>query len=346
MASVTLERVGKRFGPVTALEALDLSVADGEFFVILGPSGAGKTTCLRLVAGLERPDGGRILMDGTDVTARHPADRDVAFVFQQYSLYPHLSVRDNIAFPLRAPGRRLPEEEIARRVAQVAALLHIEAKLDRPSTKLSGGEMQRVAIGRALVRQPRAFLMDEPLSSLDAKLREELRVELRRIQRRIGSTTLYVTHDQVEALTLADRVAVLDGGRVRQVGTPEEVYDNPQSLDVARRLGTPAVNILPPGWLAEAPAGASGSPPAGTAHVAIRPEDLLCRLDRPAPGTVPCTVVESSLLNRSLVAERQGLELRIVLDMDHPPPPGATIHVGFPLERSRFFDAAGRRLAS
>lgn len=339
MASVTLDGVAKRFGPVAALDALDLTVADGEFFVILGPSGAGKTTSLRVVAGLERPDGGRVLMDGTDVTRRHPAERDVAFVFQQYSLYPHLSVRDNIAFPLRAPGRRLSEEEIGRRVAQVAALLHIEAKLDRPSTKLSGGEMQRVAIGRALVRQPRAFLMDEPLSSLDAKLREELRVELRRIQRRMGSTVLYVTHDQVEALTLADRIAVLDRGRVRQVGTPEEVYDNPLTLDVAQRLGAPVVNVLPPGWLAE-------TSPSGTAHVAIRPEDVLCRLDRPAPGTVPCTVIESSLLNGSLVVERDGLELRIVLDMDHPPPPGSTVHVGFPPERRRFFDAAGHRLAS
>lgn len=344
MASVTLDGATKRFGAVTAVDAVDLAVEDGEFFVILGPSGAGKTTSLRLVAGLEAPDAGRILMDGADVTARHPADRDVAFIFQQYSLYPHLSVRDNIAFPLRAPGRRLPEPEIARRVAEIAALLHIEGKLDRPSTKLSGGEMQRVAIGRALVRQPRAFLMDEPLSSLDAKLREELRVELRRIQRRMGATVLYVTHDQVEALTLADRVAVLDAGRVRQIGTPEAVYDDPRTLDVARRLGTPVINVVPPSWLAE-----GGGLPAATAHVAIRPEDVVCRLDSAGSGGSPscplaCTVIESSLLSRTLVAERQGIELRIVLPMDHPPPPGSVIHVGFPPDRSHFFDASGHRL--
>ncbi len=346
MASVTLDGATKRFGAVTALDAVDLAVEDGEFFVILGPSGAGKTTSLRLVAGLEKPDAGRVRMDGADVTGRHPADRDVAFVFQQYSLYPHLSVRDNIAFPLRAPGRRLPEAEVARRVGEVAALLHIEAKLDRPSTRLSGGEMQRVAIGRALVRQPRAFLMDEPLSSLDAKLREELRVELRRIQRRMGATILYVTHDQVEALTLADRIAVLDGGRVRQVGTAEEVYDDPRTLDVARRLGTPPINVVPPDWLAEASGGPPAALPAAVAHVAIRPEDVLCRLDHAVPGTVPCTVVESSLLNGSLVAERRGVELRVVLPMDRSPPPGSVIHVGFPPDRSRFFDARGHRLAS
>ncbi len=346
MASVTLEGATKRFGAVTALDGVDLTVEDGEFFVILGPSGAGKTTSLRLIAGLEKPDSGRVRMDGADVTDRHPADRDVAFVFQQYSLYPHLSVRDNIAFPLRAPGRRLPEEEIARRVAEVAALLRIDGKLDRLSTKLSGGEMQRVAIGRALVRQPRAFLMDEPLSSLDAKLREELRVELRRIQRRMAATVLYVTHDQVEALTLADRIAVLDGGRVRQVGTPEEVYDNPLTLDVARRLGAPAINILPPGWLADAAGGLPAAMPAATAHVAIRPEDVVCRLDRAAPGTIPCTVIESSLLSRSLVAERQGVELRLLLPAEQSPPPGSVIHVGFPPNRSRYFDANGQRLAS
>lgn len=339
MASVTLERATKRFGRVTAVDGIDLAIADGEFFVILGPSGAGKTTTLRLVAGLEKPDLGRVCMDGADVTSRHPADRDVAFIFQQYSLYPHLNVRENIGFPLRAPGRRLSEADIEHRIREVATRLHIENKLDRPSTKLSGGEMQRVAIARALVRQPRAFLMDEPLSSLDAKLREELRVELRRIQRRLGATVLYVTHDQVEALTLADRIAVLDGGTVRQVGTPEQIYDDPQTLDVARRLGSPVINVLPPVWLGDA-----AIPPA-TAHVAIRPEDIDCRLDQPAPGLVPCTVIESSLLSRSLVAERQGVELRIVTLMEHPPAPGSTIHVGFPPQRSHFFDARGHRLA-
>ena len=248
MASISLQGITKRFGDVTAVDEMQLDIADGEFFVLLGPSGAGKTTTLRLIAGLEAPDTGALLMNGEDMTAAAPAQRDCAFVFQQYSLYPHLTVYDNIAFPLRAPGRRMDEAVIRRRVQQVAEMLHIESKLQRKPTALSGGEMQRVAIGRALVREPRVYLMDEPLSSLDAKLREELRVELKRIQRASGATVVYVTHDQVEATTLADRIAILEHGHIKQVGTPLEIYDQPQSLEVAQRLGSPAVNVLPASW--------------------------------------------------------------------------------------------------
>src|SRR6185295_7942984 len=197
-----------------------------------------------------------------DLTATAPAQRDCAFVFQQYSLYPHLTVFDNIAFPLRAPMRRLDEAVIRRRVEKVAAMLHIEGKLQRKSTALSGGEMQRVAIGRALVRQPRVYLMDEPLSSLDAKLREELRVELKRLQRQSGATVVYVTHDQVEATTLADRIAILEGGRIQQVGTPEEIYSAPVSVQVAQRLGSPPINVLPADWF-------PGQHPAEAASVGI-----------------------------------------------------------------------------
>lgn len=334
MASLTLRGLGKRFGGVAALANLDLEIADGEFFVLLGPSGAGKTTTLRLVAGLETPDSGRILMDGVDVTAAHPAQRDCAFVFQQYSLYPHLTVYDNIAFPLRSPLRRRDETAVKRKVDEVAALLHIEGKLGRKPTALSGGEMQRVAIGRALVREPRVFLMDEPLSSLDAQLREELRVELRRIQRRLGATFVYVTHDQVEATTLADRVGTLEAGALLQVGAPQAVYTDPDSVRVAQRLGSPAINIVPSAWLR------GENVPGGAHWVGVRPEDVV--LDDPAG--VRCKVLEHSLVKHLLVAERDGGELRATVFLDHPLAAGTEICMGFPAQQRLYFDRDGRRL--
>ncbi len=216
MAEVALVDVSKSYGPVEAVSGLSLSISDGEFVVLLGPTGAGKTTTLRLIAGLERPDSGNVLIQGRVITDEAPAERDVAFVFQQYSLYPHLTVYDNLAFPLRSPARRMDEKAIRRRVQQVSELLHIEQKLANRATALSGGEMQRVAIGRALVREPAVYLMDEPLSSLDAKLRAELRLELKRIQREFGTTILYVTHDQTEAMTMADRIGVMNDGALIQ----------------------------------------------------------------------------------------------------------------------------------
>jgi len=216
MADVVLRKLNKRFGDTQALSDLDLSIRDGEFVVLLGPTGAGKTTTLRLIAGLERPDSGRIEIGGRDVAAEAPAERDVAFVFQQYSLYPHMTVYENLAFPLKAPVRKLSAVEIDRRVREVARMVRIDHKLENRSTRLSGGEMQRVAIGRALVRRPAIYLMDEPLSSLDAKLRAELRLELKRIQKELGSTLLYVTHDQVEAMTMADRIGIVAEGRLMQ----------------------------------------------------------------------------------------------------------------------------------
>jgi multiple sugar transport system ATP-binding protein len=250
MAEVALLDVGKRFGAVEAVRGLSLAIADGEFVVLLGPTGAGKTTTLRLIAGLERPDAGSVVIRGRDVTKEVPAERDVAFVFQQYSLYPHLTVYDNLAFPLRSPARRMDEGFIRRRVQQVAELLHIEQKLKNRATALSGGEMQRVAIGRALVREPAVYLMDEPLSSLDAKLRAELRLELKRIQRELGTTILYVTHDQIEAMTMADRIGVMNEGVLLQLGSPREIYELPASAYVASRLGMPAINLIPAELLA------------------------------------------------------------------------------------------------
>src|SRR5467141_838014 len=253
MAEVSLLEVSKSYGAVEAVRNLSLSIANGEFVVLLGPTGAGKTTTLRLIAGLERPDRGNVLIQGRVVTDQVPAERDVAFVFQQYSLYPHLTVYDNLAFPLRSPARRMEEKAVRRRVQQVAELLHIEQKLGNRATALSGGEMQRVAIGRALVREPAVYLMDEALSSLDAKLRAELRLELKRIQVELGATVLYVTHDQIEAMTMAARIGVIREGRLLQLGTPREIYETPDDIYVARRLGMPEINLLPAELLSELP---------------------------------------------------------------------------------------------
>ena len=268
MADVILSGVSKSFGDTLAVDGLDLTIHDGEFVVLLGPTGAGKTTTLRLIAGLEKPDQGRIHIGGADATAAAPAERDVAFVFQQYSLYPHLTVFDNLAFPLRAPGRRLTKDEVRARVQEVARMVRIDHKLDNRSTRLSGGEMQRVAIGRALVRKPSIYLMDEPLSSLDAKLRADLRLELKRIQADIGATMLYVTHDQIEAMTMADRIGILSEGELVQIGTPRAIYTEPANLHVAARLGQPAINLLPQGILPDADA------PAGTGTIGARTEHL------------------------------------------------------------------------
>ena len=271
MANVSIRQVNKRFGNVHAVSELSLAINDGEFVVLLGPSGAGKTTTLRLIAGLEQPDEGSIHIDGRNVTNDPPGMRDVAFVFQQYSLYPHLSVYDNLAFPLRSPARRVSEADIRRRVEQTAELLHISGKLNNPATRLSGGEMQRVAIGRALVRDPNIYLMDEPLSSLDAKLRAELRLELKRIQVELGATILYVTHDQVEAMTMASRIGVIKNGKLLQVGTPRDVYENPIDNYVAGRLGQPPINFIPANLFPEL------SMPAGTKMLGVRTEHVLLR---------------------------------------------------------------------
>jgi multiple sugar transport system ATP-binding protein len=244
MADVEVRGITKKFRYVTALEDVSFEVKDGEFFVLLGPTGAGKTTTLRVVSGLTKQDHGSVLFDGESVDESTPADRDTAFVFQQYSLYPNMTVYDNLAFPLRSPMRKMPEPEIKQLVAETAEILRISHLLERKTGHLSGGEMQRVSIGRAIVRQPRVFLMDEPLSNLDAKLREALRVELQHIQRTQGSTTLFVTHDQVEALTMADRIAVLHEGHIIQVGSPRDIYDRPATVFVSELVGTPRINLM------------------------------------------------------------------------------------------------------
>jgi multiple sugar transport system ATP-binding protein len=244
MSNVEIRNITKKFRTVTALSNISFDVQNSEFFVLLGPTGAGKTTTLRVIAGLEKQNEGSVLFDGESIDALTPADRDIAFVFQQYSLYPTMTVYDNLAFPLRAPTRNMPEPEIKKLVEEAAEILRIGHLLDRKTARLSGGEMQRVAIGRAIVRQPRIFLMDEPLSNLDAKLREALRVELKHLQKTLGGTILFVTHDQIEALTMADRIAVLNQGQIVQQGTPDDIYDRPATTFVAQLVGSPRINLF------------------------------------------------------------------------------------------------------
>ena len=242
MAEIKLDHITKRFGDVVAVDDMSLEIHDQEFVVFLGPSGCGKTTTLRSIAGLEHPDEGDIFIDGKRVNTLSPADRDIAFVFQFYALYPHLTVYDNIAFPLKAV--KAPKAEIQERVNAVASILQIQSMLDRKPSHLSGGEMQRVALGRAMVRQPKAFLMDEPMSNLDAKLRVDMRTELKRLQHRLGATTIFVTHDQVEAMSMADRIVIMHQGSLQQIGTPHEVYNQPQTVFVAQFMGSPSMNLI------------------------------------------------------------------------------------------------------
>ena len=336
MSEIGLRQVSKSFGDIDAVRDLTLDISKGEFVVLLGPTGAGKTTTLRLVAGLEHPDRGSISIDGQDVTAEPPAARDVAFVFQQYSLYPHLTVYDNLAFPLRAPSRRLAEAEIGRRVHEIAELLRIGGKLGNRATRLSGGEMQRVAIGRALVRRPAIYLMDEPLSSLDAKLRAELRLELKRIQVDLGATVLYVTHDQIEAMTMASRIGVIREGSLIQLGTPREIYESPDDLYVATRIGSPRINLIPADLLPGKP------PPSGAQTVGVRTEHL--QIGRPN---------EAGLVGRVHRVEHLGDQNHVHIDYrgqalvtlaDPHRPLEAGQEVGLSLIDPLYFDASGRRI--
>lgn len=284
MSEITLDNVTKRFpdGTVAVREA-DCTIYDGEFFILVGPSGCGKSTLLNMVAGLESVSSGEIRVDGSRINDVDAKDRNMAMVFQSYAIYPHMSVRENIAFPLKLA--KLPREEIRRRVDAAARALELADLLDRRPASLSGGQRQRVAMGRAIVREPVAFLMDEPLSNLDAKLRVQMRTELARLQRRLATTTVYVTHDQTEAMTLGDRVAVMRDGKIQQIGTPRELYDAPQTLFVAGFIGSPSMNffparvesdrlVLPMGELALPVHGADLPREPGPLSAGIRPEHL------------------------------------------------------------------------
>ena len=331
MAEVQLQGVSKSFKTTKAVIDMDLTVPNGSFVVLLGPTGAGKTTTLRLIAGLEKADAGAIRIGGETVNTLTPAQRDVAMVFQQYSLYPHMSVRDNLAFPLRSPILKTPEDEIAKKVQEVAEVLHIPHKLDNKATELSGGEMQRVSIGRALVRDPSIYLMDEPLSSLDAKLRADLRVELKRIHAEMAATLLYVTHDQIEAMTMASHVGVLDEGRLVQFGTPRDIYQNPRTAYVAARLGQPRINLLPVGLLED-------NAPPGASQVGLRPENI-----RQGSGR------DAVVVRGEHLGDQTRLHLKVadhdVITLTDPHTslaPGQTIQIA--PDKPVFFDAEGARL--
>jgi multiple sugar transport system ATP-binding protein len=351
MSTVELQHITKHFPTVTALRDVSFTVQDREFFVLLGPTGAGKTTTLRIIAALLKQDEGHVLFDGEVVDHLTPADRDVAFVFQQYSLYPTMTVFENLAFPLRSPKRRLPEAEIRRRVEHAAEVLRIGHLLNRKTARLSGGEMQRVAIGRAIVRQPRIFLMDEPLSNLDAKLREALRAELQHMQKTQGNTVLFVTHDQIEALTLADRIAVLDHGRIIQIGTPADIYDRPATTFVATLVGTPRINLLPAyrenstyyvtNSELHLPMPRDRSLPVQV-QVGIRPEDIRLAAEGPFAGTVALT---EPLGIETIVHIRTGQQTLLSIL------PGMTalkrddvVRFHIRTERLHFFDTEGRRV--
>jgi ABC-type sugar transport system ATPase subunit len=278
MAEITVERIEKRFGPTRALSEFDLTVRDREFVVLVGPSGSGKSTLLRIIAGLDYPSEGRIAIDGKAMNGVAPKDRDVAMVFQSHALYPHMTVYDNLAFNLRIRG--IAREQIDAKVKEAAARLEITELLKRRPHQMSGGQRQRVAIGRALVRDPKVFLFDEPLSNLDAELRARLRTEIKRLHRELQRTSVYVTHDQIEAMTLADRVVVLRGGRIEQVGAPEELYARPANTFVGGFIGSPAMNLVPATCAEgeiELDGGerlAAAAPARGPVIAGMRPEDL------------------------------------------------------------------------
>jgi ABC-type sugar transport system ATPase subunit len=342
MARVGIEHLGKDHGATRVLGDVSLEVADGELLVLVGPSGCGKSTLLRCIAGLEEPTRGRLILDGRDVTNTSPRDRDIAMVFQSYALYPHLSVRENLAFGLKM--RKAPKAEIDARVSEAAAMLGLEPLLARRPAQLSGGQRQRVAMGRAVVRRPKVFLFDEPLSNLDASLRGQMRVELMRLHQRLSATMIYVTHDQVEAMTLADRIAVLDKGALQQVGPPDELYSRPANLFVAKFIGTPEMNVLPA--QAARAAGLCGELPSGAAHVGVRAEGLALGRPGAVVGDGAQAVVE--------VVEHLGWEALVHLAIDthritarveasQAPRPGDRLRVTVSGEL-HVFDATGARL--
>jgi multiple sugar transport system ATP-binding protein len=337
MTSLSLSNVKKHFGRVEVIRGVDLSVDDGEFVVFVGPSGCGKSTLLRMISGLEDISAGVLRIGDRIVNEVPPARRGVAMVFQSYALYPHLNVRDNMGFGLKV--RKVPVDERARRVGEAARTLKLEPLLDRLPRELSGGQRQRVAIGRAIVGNPEVFLFDEPLSNLDAELRVHMRSEIASLHKRLGSTMIYVTHDQIEAMTLADKIVVLRDGLVEQVGTPRELYERPDNLFVAQFIGSPKMNILPIGSVA----GALPAHPYLASHVGMRPEDL--ELTDPGSGLVSGRVLLSEYTGASslLHVELPGGEVFLVAYDGQMIDADTTVGLTIPPDRLHFFDVAGRR---
>jgi len=358
MATIELQKVEKKFGDLHAVKPIDLTIHDGEFVVLLGPSGCGKTTTLRMISGLEAVTGGRILLNDRDVTWTHPSERDIAFVFQFFALYSHMTARQNIAFPLQAQGES--RETIRQRVAEVARLLEIEHVLDAKPGALSGGDRQRVALARALVRRPAAFLMDEPLGALDAEFRETMRAEIKRLHIEQHATTVYVTHDQIEAMAMGDRIVVMSDAIVQQVGTPAQVYHDPANLFVARFIGSPGMNLLS-GQYANGAIQLTGGalpvdaaaraaierhgPAGGAVVVGFRPEAVLLRDDGPLAAEVYAsdlhgayTMLHLALSDGTVVHARAARELSY--------PIGTALRFDLDPEQVRFFDAQSERSIS
>ncbi len=349
MASVSFHDIKKAYGKVEVLHGLGFDIADGEFVVLVGPSGCGKSTLLRMLAGLEEISGGEIKIDGKVVNDLESKDRDIAMVFQSYALYPHMTVRDNMGFSLRL--RKADAGATAKRVDEAARILNLDKLLDRFPRELSGGQRQRVAMGRAIVRDPKVFLFDEPLSNLDAKLRVAMRAEIKALHQRLKTTTVYVTHDQIEAMTMADRIVVMHDGIIEQIGTPLELFDRPGNLFVAQFIGSPAMNVfdgkvhgsvvkalgqewpLPPGLVV-----AQGA----SVHFGIRPTDLMLSADGVAAEVV---VVEPTGAETELLVEVGGQQVTVVMHGRTDAKPGETVHLTYDTTKAHAFDAAnGKRL--
>ena len=358
LAKLELISVSKRFGRVTAIDDVSVVVEDNELFCLFGPPGCGKSTILRLLVGLEAPDNGRIHIGGRDVTNLPPADRDLAMVFQNLALFPHMSTRENLAFPLVARG--MDARRINAKVAQVAETLHISHLLDKFPAHLSGGERQRVAIGRALVREPKAYLMDEPISALDARLREEMRVELNRLQRKLNHTFVHVTHDQEEAMAVADRLCVMKDGRVEQIGTPLELYNTPQDRYVARQLGSPPINFVSGHFdvsrglfeASEMPLAATAARANagdGSAWLGVRPEDLSIAHKPAGVVSVPAAIYEVEPLGAITIVDVKVGEQILKAQLPGQPKfsEGEAVHLCFDLAKCHLFDSSSeRRLAT
>jgi ABC-type sugar transport system ATPase subunit len=352
MARVRFDKLRKVFGrDVVAVAGLDFEIADGSFVSLVGPSGCGKSTALRMVAGLEEPTSGRLLFDDRDVTGLEPRDRDIAMVFQSYALYPHMSVRENLEYGLRK--RRVPAAERDQRVGRIAAMLHIEPFLERKPRQLSGGQRQRVALGRALIRDPQVFLLDEPLSNLDAKLRVHMRAELATLHARVGTTMIYVTHDQLEAMTLSDRIVVMNQGVVQQIGPPEEVYARPANRFVAEFIGTPSMNLMA-GELAQEggkarfrrdgvtvplPDSLTAAADARQVLLGIRPEDIRITADN-GDATVPARVAVAELAGaeKYIYLDVAGMQVIARTDADSPVRGGDRVGLNFRPDRLHLFD--------
>ncbi|PYE84245.1 ABC transporter ATP-binding protein [Pseudoroseicyclus aestuarii] len=351
MAGIILSGITKSFGPAQVIHGVDLQIAEGELMVFVGPSGCGKSTLLRLIAGLDRPSTGTIALDGRDVTALPASDRGLAMVFQSYALYPHMTVRQNLSFGLQ--NIRMDKAEIAARVAEAGRLLEIEGLMDRRPTQLSGGQRQRVAIGRAIVREPSAFLLDEPLSNLDAELRGTMRAEISGLHARLGATMIYVTHDQTEAMTLADRIAVMRAGRIEQVATPLELYNHPANLFVAGFIGAPNMNLFAArasGGVLSLPGGAElplpGTPAGADVTIGIRPQHL--RLAQEGEDAIEARVTLIEALGAETVVHAQTAEGQPVITVLPGQPPltrGEALRLNFDPDEAHLFDENGQRIA-